>query len=115
MKFGENLREAMNIMGITTKELALKSGLKEETINSYLKKNGATPTADKAVKLANALNTSVEFLVTGFEKKISKDTYEIHKTSKYFQLLDDLNKLPNESRNTIICVLESFVEKYSKK
>ena len=40
MSFEENLREAIKIMGITTKELSAKTGIKEDTISSYLKTAG---------------------------------------------------------------------------
>lgn len=59
MTFAENLREAIKITEMTTKELADKTGINENTISSYLKTNGSIPTADKAVKIAEALNTTV--------------------------------------------------------
>ena len=66
MGFQENLKEAMYIQGCTTKELSLRTGINVDTISSYLKKNGSIPTADKAVRLAKALEVTVEFLVDGF-------------------------------------------------
>ncbi len=114
MSFEENLHEAIKIMGITTKELSAKTGIKEDTISSYLKTNGAMPTAEKAVKLADALNTSVEFLVTGFEKKSQISIYEMHKNSKYSKYMDALDKLPNESRDPILKMISDMSRKYSK-
>lgn len=114
MSFEENLREAIKIMGITTKELSAKTGIKEDTISSYLKTNGAMPTAEKAVKLADALNTSVEFLVTGFEKNSRIIVYEMHKTSKYSKYMDALEKIPNESREPILKMISDMSRKYSK-
>lgn len=114
MSFEENLREAIKIMGITTKELSAKTGIKEDTISSYLKTNGAMPTAEKAVKLADALNTSVEFLVTGFEKNSRISVYEMHKTSKYSKYMDALEKIPNESREPILKMISDMSRKYSK-
>lgn len=105
----------MSIMGLTTKELSSRSGIKEETINSYLKTNGAMPTADKAVKLAEALNTSVEFLVTGFERKSTNNTYEIHSGSRYYNFFSEMEKLPYDSRNSLIRFVESIVHNFTKK
>ena len=66
MGFQENLKEAMYIHGCTTKELSQKTGINADTISSYLKTNGSVPTADKAVRIAQALQVTVEFLVNGF-------------------------------------------------
>ena len=73
MSFNENLKEAMYIKNCTTKEPSAKTGINADTISSYLKTNGSLPTADKAVKIAAALDVSVEFLVEGFsDEKVSK-------------------------------------------
>lgn len=40
------------------------------------KQKGTIPSADTACKIADYLNTSVEFLVTGIEKDSSKVKYE---------------------------------------
>lgn len=114
MSFSENLREAMKVMGITTKELSAMTNLKEDTISSYLKTNGAMPTAEKAVKLANVLNTSVEFLVTGFEKRNTGATYDMHKIKKYSNWLEALDKIPEESRNPILNMISEMSQKYTK-
>ena len=50
------------------KELAAKAGLQPSSVSNYLRENSSIPSADIAVKLANALNVSVEYLVTGTEK-----------------------------------------------
>ena len=115
MNFGENLREAMNIMGLTTRELALKSGVKEETISSYLKTEGAQPSAEKAYKLAKALNTTVEFLLTGFEQKNPGATYEIHRQSKYYNFLSIMDKLPEDTKESIFTIVNTFNQSYSEK
>ena len=56
----------MYIQDCTTKELSVRTGISVDTISSYLKKNGSIPTADKAVRIAEALQVTVEFLVNGF-------------------------------------------------
>ncbi len=112
MTFAENLREAIKISAITTKELADKTGINEHTISSYLKTNGSIPTADKAVKIARALNTTVEFLVTGFEKNNSP--YEMNHVNKYANFIDSLGKIPDESREPILKMISEMSLKYSK-
>jgi len=68
MGFRENLKEQLSISGLYVKELAALSGVKKQTIDSYLNVSGCMPAADAAVAIARALGVSVEYLVTGKEK-----------------------------------------------
>lgn len=69
MSFKENLKEAMYCKNLTTVQLATITGINSGTISSYLKTKNSIPPADKALKLAKALDVSVDFLVNGFEDK----------------------------------------------
>lgn len=64
--FPENLRLAINQMGITQKELGAKSGLSHITISRYLS-GDRRPGADELYRMANALGTSMEWLIGGRE------------------------------------------------
>lgn len=109
MSFSENLRELMHDEGMTTAALSLKTDINENTISSYLKTEGSMPPADKAVKIANALGTSVEFLVTGYavnRKGVSE--FDIHKFKKYEETIDALEKMPPNKRNPIISIIREM-------
>jgi len=69
MGFKENLKEQLNFSGMYVKELAALSGVKKQTIDSYLNVNSCMPSADAAVAIARALGVSVEYLVTGKDTK----------------------------------------------
>jgi transcriptional regulator with XRE-family HTH domain len=69
MGFRENLKAELKYSDILVKELAAKSGLKKPTIDSYLRENGYTPSVESAVKIAQALGVSVEYLATGRESR----------------------------------------------
>ena len=56
------------------KELAARSGVKKRTIESYLGKNESKPSAEAAVSIAKALGVSVEYLVTGADSKINRQS-----------------------------------------
>lgn len=112
MTFGDNLRDAMKSMDITALELSIRTGISRDTINSYLKTNGPIPSADKAVKIASALGTSVEFLVTGFEKSSGSQTvYDIHRMRKYAKTIKALDSLPEISRSPIEDMINNMSEK----
>ena len=96
MSFKENLKEAMYLKGLTTVQLAEMSGINSGTISSYLKTKSSMPPADKALKLAKALDVSVDFLVNGFEGKTESSiqqkspfSIEVFKTA---QKMNDLEK-----------------------
>lgn len=112
MSFSDNLRELMKAMDITATELSAKTDISRDTINSYLKTKGPIPSADKAVKIAQVLQTSVEFLVTGFEKSANLSTnYDIHKMRKYAKTINALDSLPEFSRSPIENMINNMSEK----
>jgi transcriptional regulator with XRE-family HTH domain len=67
MGFRENLKSELAYKGILVKELALKTGISRHTLDNYLNVREHTPTMDAAVKIAKALDVSVEYLATGKE------------------------------------------------
>lgn len=77
MGFKENLKDEISYQGLMVKEVAAKAGLSTGTMSNYLKENSSIPSADIAVKIANALNVSVEYLVLGHvtNKKILSYPY----------------------------------------
>jgi len=72
MGFNENLKGELEYRGMPVKELAHKTGIPKQTLDKYLLSNASMPLADKAVVIAQALDVSVEYLVTGKERKDKK-------------------------------------------
>jgi transcriptional regulator with XRE-family HTH domain len=110
MGFRENLKAQLQYSDMLVKELAEKSGLKKQRIDSYLRKDGYEPSAETAVKIAQALGVSVEYLVTG---------HEIHRTSQEMLNLpfdvkninQDLFKLNVKDRKVVSAVIQSLIER----
>jgi transcriptional regulator with XRE-family HTH domain len=66
MCFSDNLREKWELSDLGQKELAYIADIKIRSLESYIRgTNASIPSADKAVRLAQALGTTVEYLVTG--------------------------------------------------
>ena len=63
--FKDNLRDELNYQDITVKELSLKTGIPKPTLSCYLSSRNTMPPVDIAYKIAQALNVSMEYLVTG--------------------------------------------------
>jgi transcriptional regulator with XRE-family HTH domain len=73
MSFRENLKSQLQYADISVKELASLSGVKKQTLDSYLSTHNNVPSAEAAVKIAGALGVSVESLVIGEEKPPKTD------------------------------------------
>jgi transcriptional regulator with XRE-family HTH domain len=67
MGFKENLKNELIFKNMLVKELSAQSGVNLHSINNYLNTRGRIPSAESAVKIAQALGVSVEYLVTGQE------------------------------------------------
>ena len=96
MSFNENLKEAMYCKNLTTEQLANLTEINTGTISNYLKTKGSMPPADKALKLAKALDVSVDFLVNGFDSKTESSIQQKSPFSidvfKIAQKMDGLDK-----------------------
>ncbi len=94
MGFRENLKEELNYQDVQIKELAQRTGLSKNTIANYLTVNGNLPNIESAVKIAQALGVSVEFLVTGKDteqKPKEAQSAKMKKVIDVFQRLDDFD------------------------
>lgn len=87
--------------------LAEKTGIKYQTLRSMISKN-TFPKVDDAVKIAHALNTTVEFLVNGnndFYHEINKFYSENAKFSVFLEYFSELNSNQIEDIETMVIAL----------
>jgi transcriptional regulator with XRE-family HTH domain len=87
--FRSNLRSELDYLGLTVKELSHKTGMAKGTLDCDLGVRAAMPPADIAAKIADALDVSVEYLVTGQEKK---DKLYDQNIRSIIQILTELNE-----------------------
>ena len=66
--FKDRLIDELNYQGISKIEFAERVGISINTLNMYLYR-GSIPAADVAVKMAQVLNTTTEYLITGNDEK----------------------------------------------
>ncbi|MDR2924090.1 MAG: helix-turn-helix domain-containing protein [Treponema sp.] len=85
------------------KELAVLSGVQKRALDTYLLvENASMPPADIAVKIANALGISVEYLVTGNEKKLPEDVR---------QLIRNMLRLDIKDRKIVTALVNALLER----
>lgn len=112
MGFRENLKEELIYQDIQIKELAQKTGISKNTISNYLTINGNLPNIESAVKIAQALGVSVEFLVTGLDrnsKPKKPQSAKMKKIDDVFQRLDEFDC------SIVIDLAEKLSKRKSKK
>ncbi len=112
MSFNENLKEAMYCKNITTIQLAALTDINSGTISNYLKTKGSMPPADKALKLAKALDISVDFLVNGFDTKTESS---ISQKSPFpievFKIAQKMNGLEKDELSVIASMVDLLQNK----
>lgn len=93
--FAERLRSEIEYKGLSQKEVASKAGIKKRALDMYVGSQSSMPPADVAVKIAQVLDVSVEYLVTGTELKSSKKQKQIESITqrKSKNILPELEKL----------------------
>lgn len=103
MGFKENLREEMEFQDIKPKELADKTGISVNTLRNYINAHDALPNIDSAVKIARALNTTVEELVEG-----RKNLNEAQKSEAAGKFLSIFAGLSQNDQKSVIALLEEM-------
>jgi len=105
MGFRENLKSEITYQDIRVKELAAKTGISKKTLDNYLNTREYMPSADAAVKIAQALGVSVEYLVTGDELFLLKSSLgpEIRDLIQKFKLLSEAD------RKLIITIIDTLL------
>lgn len=100
--FWKRVDEEIDFKGINRAYLARKCDFSVTNIGQGIKL-GSVPSADTAVKIAQVLGVSVEYLVNGAEGAASKAKAEEEKQlmfyRKYSKLISKCEKLPPEQVN----------------
>lgn len=109
MAFRDNLKSELDFQDIKVKELAAKSGISKRTIDQYLSSAAKMPSAENAVKIAQVLGVTVEYLVTGKPAEFSDSSInlEIKLFQKYRKFITQMEKLSEPAKECI----DFFVKK----
>lgn len=108
MNFWERVDNLIENLNLTRKELASKANFDVSIIGKGIK-NNYLPNAETAVKIAKELKTTVEFLVTGQDAKISnKTTEELQILFQYSHTIHALNKIPPQSQEVIKAMIQNL-------
>lgn len=104
MGFKENLKSELIYKDMLVKELAVRTGISRHTLDNYLNVREHIPTADVAVKIAQALGVTVEYLVTGQETPQNS----IHINNEIISLVQNFNLLNDDDRKIVTEFIQLF-------
>jgi len=111
MSFRDNLREAIGYCGMEQKELAHKAGISLRSLESYLRENSSIPSADKAVKIAQVLGVTVEFLVNG-DKSSKKNPSFVEPEIRH--LIQTIKNIP-ANKQRMVTKIAAYIAEVLKK
>lgn len=105
--FKERLNAEIDYKGYSKTEFAEIVGISLGTLNMYLYRD-SIPSADIAVKLSKALNTSVEYLITG------KTITSSHSTNLIKQEINTiLNNMNEKQLSSFLDIARAFQKSHS--
>lgn len=103
MAFKDRLREEIEFKGMLVKEVAAAAGISKSTFLSYIDARGVLPNVETAVKIAETLGVSVEYLVTG------KDALHEARLNDVQNIVDDLLTLDKEKISLLKKMIHALV------
>jgi transcriptional regulator with XRE-family HTH domain len=111
--FKANLRAELDYLGLTVKELSSKTGIPKGTLDCYLGVRASIPPADIAVKIANALDITVEYLITGQKIKKQEKLFS-HNIRLINKILAELDEKDIETILGLAGILKSQINPVKK-
>jgi len=103
--FGVRVKELRKQFHWTQKELANRVDIRHQLLNKY-ESGQHIPPADTLIRLAEALKTSVDYLLTG--NPVEDSPLANSTLFKRFQALEKFNE---EDRTTVINVIDAIIAK----
>lgn len=111
MAFWDNVAIELDYLGMTNKELAEKVGITASNIGKG-QKQGSSPSADTAVKIASVLGVTVEYLVTGSNAPVNKnkdqESEQLRLYRKHSEIIKKCEQLSPEKEKLLATIAENF-------
>lgn len=107
-QLGERISKKRKELGLSQTDLANKVGVSYAQIGRYETK-GVQPPAEVLNKIADELNTSIDYLING---ESSEKAINSLKTTEVLNHFKEVESLPEKDKNIILNVIGAFVRDY---
>ena len=116
--FRKNLRSELDYQSMPVKELAYKTGISKRSIENYLSSRESLPPIDYAYKIAQVLNVSMEYLISGKDETYMEPGFAVLKkiateNKEYSNIFANLEKLSDYDIKMILDLIKTII-KYRK-
>lgn len=105
----ERLKQLRELKNITQVRLGIELGVSQETISGY-EIGKAVPPADMLVKLANTLDTSVDYILGRTDDKKFIKLLESDLSNQEQEIVSIFRKLPQNKKERLIGYIEGLNE-----
>lgn len=120
MTFWETVDSEREYKNLSRKELAYEAGFSLNCISTGIAR-GSIPAADVAYRIAKVLGVSVEYLLLGGDSQTIQSSQETQKTKinseiierskkyiKYYELIDNFEKLPENIQKSVLSLIQEM-------
>jgi len=114
MSFWTNVSYELEFQGISRKELSYLVDVKEMTIHKAIERD-SVPNADTAIRIAKALNVSLEYLldlendeVQPADRKSPEQNKIAHIFQKYGSFINQLEKLSQKEQTAVMQLVKTL-------
>lgn len=108
---GDRIQLLRKQAGLTQVELAEKINVSKSQFIRYESKN-VQPPADTMNKLADALGTSVDYLISGDKNEKAKTSL---KNAELLQKFKEIDTLPEDEQSILIKVISAYIRDFRAK
>lgn len=105
MTFGERLTQVRKRKGLSQAEVGKKIGINGDAYGRY-ERNEVKPTIEMAVKIAQALEVSLDYLTGNSDVELDKATLD---------RVQEVTKLPEKDKEYIFVTLDALIRDFKNK
>ena len=113
-EFKKRLIDELNFQEISNKEFAQRVGISVSTLSMYLYR-GSIPAADVAVKMAEVLHTTAEYLILGIDKNNPNTKQSTKSDWQKRELTNIANSLSSTQLDNLLEIARAFKNAVSQR
>jgi transcriptional regulator with XRE-family HTH domain len=111
MTLGERIKQLRSEKGLSQSQLAEMIGISYPQMSRYEIK-GVQPPADVLKKIADALDTTADYIISGSSDEKIKSSLKDAELIKQFK---EMEQLPDEEKNVLLKIVSAYIRDFKAK